>query len=597
MNSNTMLPHKIILVILFISITISRNVAQVISGEMKTWHKITLTLEGPETSEYDTLNPFLDYRMDVTFKNGSNEVIIPGFYAADGQAGETSAKSGNKWKVRFAPNIPGEWSYQISFRKGKNVSVSGDSSEGEAVSPDGITGRFSVVDTNKKGRDLRGKGRLLYNSSHYLAYERNQEPFIKGGANSPENLLGYYQFDQTPDKHRFEAHSADWKDGDPTWKNGKGKNLIGALNYLSSTGTNSVYFLTMNVMGDGKDVWPWIDDLERYRFDVSKLDQWEVVFDHMDKLGLVKHIITQETENECLLDIGQTGIQRKLYYRELVARFAHHPGLIWNMGEENGITNWSPIGQTNKLRLDMIKYMKNLDPYDNPVFIHTLPSQQDHENTMTGLLGSELDGVSFQIHHRQDAHKTIEKWRVKSEQAGKKWVLWIDEIGPAGKGTLPDSNPAQQDSVRKEVIWSSLLAGGSGVEHYFGYKAAHNDLNCEDWRSRDRIWKLTTNATSVFSKLPVHEMEPADELLDSENGHCFAKKGHHYMIYLESGGQAKLDLKDYSGKYKVMWFDPVKGGSLLKGKVKTLKGGTTASLGLPPYESNQDWVAQITKIK
>ncbi|MEZ5397230.1 MAG: hypothetical protein R2724_31245 [Bryobacterales bacterium] len=36
----------------------------------------------------------------------------------------------------------------------------------------------------------------------------------------------------------------------------------------------------------------------RDRYDVSKLDQWEVVFRHMDRLGLMLHVVTQETEND-----------------------------------------------------------------------------------------------------------------------------------------------------------------------------------------------------------------------------------------------------------------------------------------------------------
>ncbi|NJK84721.1 MAG: hypothetical protein HC906_00800 [Bacteroidales bacterium] len=173
--------------------------------------------------------------------------------------------------------------------------------------------------------------------------------FLKGGADSPENLLGYYGFDGTrygkPDKriinndsvypelHRFNAHLNDWKEGDPVWKGNKGKEIIGALNYLSSMGMNTVYFLTMNVLGDGEDVWPWTDRNERYRFDCSKLDQWEVVFDHMESLGLMMHVVTQETENECLLDVGGLDVQRKLYYRELIARFSHHLAITWNLGE------------------------------------------------------------------------------------------------------------------------------------------------------------------------------------------------------------------------------------------------------------------------
>ena len=47
--------------------------------------------------------------------------------------------------------------------------------------------------------------------------------------------------------------------------------------------------------GDGDDVWPWSQKTLRDRYDCSKLDQWEVVFTHMDELGLAMHVVTQET--------------------------------------------------------------------------------------------------------------------------------------------------------------------------------------------------------------------------------------------------------------------------------------------------------------
>ena len=57
-----------------------------IDGEMKVWHTITLTFNGPETTEYDTINPFTDYRLDIEFTDGSQKINVPGYYAADGDA-------------------------------------------------------------------------------------------------------------------------------------------------------------------------------------------------------------------------------------------------------------------------------------------------------------------------------------------------------------------------------------------------------------------------------------------------------------------------------------------------------------------------------
>ena len=79
------------------------------------------------------------------------------------------------------------------------------------------------------------------------------------------------------------------------------------------------------------------------RIDVSKTAQWELVFEHADTMGMFLHFKTQEQENDQLLDGGKLGLQRRLYYRELVARFGHHLALNWNLGEEN--TNTDKEGQ------------------------------------------------------------------------------------------------------------------------------------------------------------------------------------------------------------------------------------------------------------
>ncbi len=398
-----------------------------IDSDFKKWHKVTLNFEGFDQSENDEDNPFLNYRLDVTFTNGNTSIVIPGFYAADGNAAETSAKQGPIWKVRFMPNLSGTWTYKASFRKGKAIAVNDDPSFGESVAFDGAQGTFEISNIID-----RPNGRLQYTNERYLRYSGTNKPFLKGGADSPENFLGYYEFDQTPPTHKYEPHKKDWKSGDPTWQNGKGKNIIGALNYLASKDMNAVYFLTMNVQGDGKDVWPWNDRNERYRFDCSKLDQWEIVFDHMDDLGIMLHIVTQETENELLLDIGQLGVQRKLYYRELIARFSHHLAVTWNLGEENGPVHWSPKGQDDNDRKTMAKYIKTNDPYKNYIALHTHSVPEEQDLYLNPLLGyAYLDGPSVQIHEPQLTHETTLKWINESQKTTQQWVVALDEFGPA----------------------------------------------------------------------------------------------------------------------------------------------------------------------
>ncbi len=94
-----------------------------ISGELKTWHRVTLTFDGPETSETADPNPFLYYRLNVTFthKTSGKAHLVPGFFAGDGNAANTGADTGNRWRVHFAPDETGRWNYIASFRSGTSL--------------------------------------------------------------------------------------------------------------------------------------------------------------------------------------------------------------------------------------------------------------------------------------------------------------------------------------------------------------------------------------------------------------------------------------------------------------------------------------------
>jgi len=124
-----------------------------VQGELKQWHKVSLLITGPESSEYAIENPFLDYKLDVTFKNGTDSFTVPGFYAADGQAGETSAREGGIWKVYFRPDAPGSWSYTVSFLKGKNIAILDGNVSGEPVGANGTEGTFEIGASDKTGAE------------------------------------------------------------------------------------------------------------------------------------------------------------------------------------------------------------------------------------------------------------------------------------------------------------------------------------------------------------------------------------------------------------------------------------------------------------
>jgi len=602
------------------------NGAITVSGELQQWHKVTLNLAGPFSAETDTApNPFTDYRLNVTFthSSGSPTYTVPGYFAADGNAANTSATAGTVWRAHLSPDQAGTWTYRISFVSGASIATTWPAAAGTALAPfDGKTGTFTIAATDKTGADFRAKGRLTYTGGHYLRHAGNHALFLKAGADAPETLLAYTDFDDTLALKKnvplktWSPHIADWRAGDPTWGTAQqGKGLIGALNYLAGKGANSFSFLTYNAAGDGDNVWPFISRDEKFHYDCSKLDQWGIVFDHADKLGLFLHFKLQENENDDdrigpqrkpgrvpeSLDSGATGPERKLYLRELIARFGHHLGLNWNLGEEN---TQSPAEQRA-----MAQFIADTDPYHHLIVIHSFPNQQDQ--VYEALIGNQsvLTGASVQNSWKA-AHQQVLKWVRASAATGRPWVVCNDEQNPAGLGVPPDpgyqgfagtgkdGKPIGYDlhDIRQATLWGTLMAGGGGVEYYFGYQLAENDLLLEDFRSRDRSWDYCRSALGFFRDhaIPLDKMANADELVGNvqhdNSVYCLAQAGQLYLVYLPKGGPTTLDLTAAPGAFDLSWFNPRDGGAL--SGATPINGGAKLPLAAP---STDDWLAVIRR--
>ncbi|MEL7333017.1 MAG: Calx-beta domain-containing protein, partial [Cyanobacteria bacterium J06560_2] len=557
-----------------------------VTGELKTWHKVTVDFVGDFYSETTGINPFRDLRLDVTFTNAATgeELVVPGYFAADGDAANTGATAGNIWRAHFSPPSEGEWSYEASFRTGDGIAASLNSTAGSSGSIiDGQNGTFLVTPTDKTGVDLRAKGLLEYVDKRYLQYAETGEYYLKSGLNSPENFLAYEDFDGTFDNrggflHEYSSHTNDWQIGDPTWQTDKGRSIIGAINYFASENINSVHFLTLTLEGDGKDTWPWIspDESDRDRYDVSKLDQWQIVFDYMQEKGISLHLNTQETENDQLLNNGELGVERAIYYRELISRFGHHNGITWNLGEENS--------NTTAQRESHADYFKAVDPYNHQVALHTIPAGFD--KAYSPFLGSStLETMSLQPNRNDLSHEITLEWTERSRAAGRPFVINIDEVKPVDVGVADDSVNPGHNKLRDDVLWGNLMAGGSGVEWYFG---AREDKVIEDFRTRQNMYRQTRYAVDFFqSYLPFTEMENMNDITETPSDYVLGKEGEVYAVYLPRGGTSNIDLPE--GDYTVSWYNSRTGGDLLAGSVTQVAGGEPVSFGQSPFEPNQDW--------
>ncbi len=575
--------------------------AATLDGTPAVWQPLLLRFAGPAAAEGDTApNPFLDYRLTVRFVGPSGRAyIVPGFFAGDGRGGG----AGDQWAARFAADEPGRWRWCASFRAGPGVAVALDPAAGAPLAFDGAAGAFEVAPANPDAPGFFALGRLEYAGGHYLKF-RHGPYWLKTGANSPENFLAYTGFEDTADTdadpflHSYAAHVADWRPGDPTLPGAadEGKGIIGALNYLADAGVNSIYFLPMNLGGDGNDTWPFLSpEATAYavtHYDIGKLAQWRVVFEHAQRRGIALHIVLNETEpaNRRWFDGGEVVADilsppRRLFYRELVARFADLPAIKWNLSEESAFTRDEAIALAVTLGA--------LDWADHPIAVH---NPADWFGPLEDILGREefsMTSIQYQI---DEAGALVEAWRDNSARAGRPWVVELDENRPAQEGLTPDNAGA----LRKTVLYDALFSGAGGVEWYMGYHPlpTGGDLNVEDFRTRANMWAYALYARRFLEdNAPFWLMAPADDLLSGEaadygGGEVLARPGEVYAVYLPSAAlPATLAAPD--GSYSLRWYNPRTGVFAGEPLAITAAGGALP-LGLPPADPAADWVALIT---
>jgi len=538
----------------------------------------------------DEPNPFLDYRLQVLFTAPSGSTHdVPGYYDGDGAGG----LAGDVWRVAFSPDEAGEWTFRASFRQGDRVAVELESGAGEPTGFEGVEGSFAIEQQSDDAPGFYRWGRLEYAGGHYLKF-RDGGYWLKGGTDSPEDFLAYNGFANTPRRsHRYDTHIADWREGDPDWDDGMGKGIIGALNYLAAMQVNSIYFLPMNIGGDGKNVWPYLGDIDgggspendNLHFDVTKLRQWGIVFDHAQRKGIMLHFVLNEAEepNKRELDNGELGVERKLYYRELIARFGHFPALQWNLCEEYNLGF--------KLDPEVVKsfaqYIRDVDPYDHPVTVHHAGKWQKAWGPFLG--DDRFQVTSFQVNELD----VVEAWRQESRDAGFPQVIGMDEFFP------DKSSPENADRHRREYLWPVYFSGGN-IEFILD-----DLLKTEDFRRYEALWQYMAYARGFMeSYLPFWEMEPRDDLLTGESeftgennvvgGQVFVKEGEIYAIYLPvATTPGVLDLTGAPGRFRRHWFNPRTG--VFSGDETLVQGGGPVSLDAPPDNAGEDWVVLLVK--
>ncbi len=470
-------------------------------GAVSQWSLLEFELSGPDSEIGEGKeNPF-SAEVSVRFQGPSGQIYtVPAFYEGDG----LGSLNGDVWKVRFSPDQPGRWSFESV---GGEFVLQPNAGEFLARSAGGCDD-----ETPGDLPNFTCAGRLQNHGGHYLSFS-DGTPWLKGGVDDPEDFLA------------------------PGQNAGFGSKRQ-AVDYLAGHNVNSMYIMLNNVGGDARNVWPWLgrtegEAVQRHRyFDINRLAEWEGLFRYIQGRGMVLHLVLED-------DSGWTGFDRELYYREMVARFGHHNGLIWNLSEEYN-ENYSPAEVKEHASL-----LAALDPYDHPITVHHAGGLR---NWRPFLADPNLAMTSFQT-RREPQNDQAARWYRMAEESQSSLVISFDETGKIG--------PQHRDLAR-HILWSVYLGGGnyeihtSPLRSYEEFEEHLNDIH---------------RARAYVEQFPYCLMQPSNQMVVSGNAYLFGDPETAFIGYLPQGGRVELDLSDSNQSFRLEWFNPRSGETTAGGPI------------------------------
>lgn len=141
------------------------------------------------------------------------------------------------------------------------------------------------------------------------------------------------------------------------------------------------------------------------------------------------------------------------------------------------------------------------------------------------------------------------------------------------------------------------MAGGAGVEYYFGYRHSNSDLTCQDYRSRARMFTYSRYALEFFKNndIPFWNMYNDDQLVVGGDNWCLTDGQDYYVIYLQNGGSTRIGFLPAGADFEVTWYRAFDGFYGI-GSVTSVSPGSNIAVGSHPQQSGKDdWVVLLRR--
>lgn len=370
-------------------------------------------------------NPFVDYPVKAVFKNGNKTLAFDGFYDGNGI-----------YKVRFMPELLGEYSYEVC-----------------SDAFDTVVGSFNCVPASEGNH-----GPVKVANTYHFAYE-DGTPYYPFGTTCyvwelqddeiqkktlEELSKGYFnkiRFCIFPKHYHYNLKEP--KDYPYVAGNGEGLDAKVAEKY------NQVY----------PPIERLLSDFNFYEFNPEYFRHIDESIEALDKLGVEADIIVMHPYDRwgfCKMNKEADD----LYWKYVIARYAAYKNVWWSLANEYDLL-------PQKSTSDWERYADIIgekDPYNHLTSIHNCIAFYDHTRPW----------ITHACLQRQDLYRHVEytdEYRVKYGKP----IVW-DEIAYEGNIDLGWGNISGQELTRR--FWESCLRGG-----YAGHGETYQHPNDILWWS------------------------------------------------------------------------------------------------------------------
>jgi hypothetical protein len=514
----------------------------------------------PEVTQWGVFDEAVQIPGDYTNEQKYREIEVTAqFVGPDGREVDVNGfwDGDSTWRIRFAPNLPGDWAYTIQAVD----------EQGEIATSNG---RFHAIpptaDLLDENPNFRGFLQLSENG-RYLTYADGTPFFWMGDTAWRANRL---TMSLVPDPDDDGPDVAEF----PTYLDNRQAKGFSVIQVVAGFPTQPerineggpTYLEMFSVINPANFQW-----LDR---------RLEAILDR----GMVPVIIGQWE-----LAVGtMTPEELQRYWHYLIARTQAY-NVIWivtgEYGFEEDLDDVRALGE----------FIQTQNSTNHLVTVHPTPNRPHPAFSSAEHFWDEA-WLDFHLHQTWDTAAVRETMLVDYGRTPPTPAVNA-ESGYDGMRIW------DRERVRLEA-WATFMSGGAGYTYGANGVWNWNDGCCDDERHEPPRWHEAIDIPSsydmqrlvdFFAPLPWWELAPNDEL--TSDGYVLATPGERYLVYLPNlpleeessrwqwwGKQVRaqtavtIDLSSTSGTYTVSWFNPATGDTVAG---DTIEGGQEYNLTTP----------------